>query len=284
VVESVPVHEAIKLGTPDRDEYIEAFATTIRRLGQAGISTVCYNFMPVFDWMRTDFEHRLPDRSLTVAYSQRDLDALDLSKGLPRLPAWPAGYSAAELQELISRYEGVDDATFADRFCYFIQAVAPAAEEAGVRLAIHPDDPPWSIFGLPRVVNDEASLARILACSPSPAHTLTFCTGSLGARAGNDLPAMIRRFGDRIGFVHARNVKRTGAFDFHEVDHTQPAGDVDLVEVMQALVDSGFHGPLRPDHGRTIWGETCIVGYGLYDRALGLMYLQGILDALLRNS
>ncbi|MFA5552904.1 MAG: mannonate dehydratase, partial [Trueperaceae bacterium] len=256
---------------------------TITNLGKRGVTTVCYNFMPVFDWMRTDFDYRLPDGSSTVSYSQADLDAIDLSQGLPKLPAWPQAYTAEELQALIGAYEGVTAEEFRERYGYFIRAVAPVAEAAGVKLAIHPDDPPWPIFGLPRIVNDEPSLAALLACSDSPAHGLTFCTGSLGARADNDLPAMVRRFGDRIHFVHARSVERRGEKEFNEVDHTRGAGDVDLVEVMAALVEVGFQGPIRPDHGRMIWGETGIVGYGLYDRALGLMYLQGVHDALTRN-
>lgn len=282
VVESVPVPESVKLAGPERDEHIEAYAQTIRNLGRLGVSTICYNFMPVFDWMRTDFDYRFPDGSSSVSYSQADLDAIDLSKGLPKLPAWPQAYTSDELNALIDSYSGVTDEEFLGRYAYFIRAVAPVAEEAGVKLAIHPDDPPWPIFGLPRIVNDEGSLAALLACSDSEAHGLTFCTGSLGARADNDLPAMIRRFGKRIHFVHARSVKRRGPRDFHEVDHTRGAGDVDLVEVMAALVDVGFAGPLRPDHGRMIWGETGISGYGLYDRSLGIMYLQGVHDALRR--
>src|SRR5690606_9100755 len=149
VVESVGVHEAIKLASPERDRYVEAYATTITRLGEAGVGTVCYNFMPVFDWMRTDFDYRLPDDSSVVSYSQAQLDAIDLSKGLPRLPAWPQAYSAADLESLFDRYAGVTDEEFLARYRYFIEAIAPVAEAAGVRLAIHPDDPPWPIFGLP---------------------------------------------------------------------------------------------------------------------------------------
>lgn len=284
VVESVPVHEAIKLAAPERDRYIEAYATTLQRLGAAGVRTVCYNFMPVFDWMRTDFDYRLPDGSSVVSYSQVELDAIDLSKGLPKLPAWPQAYTAAELQAMFDRYTGVTDEEFLDRFRYFIRVVAPVAQAAGVNLAIHPDDPPWRIFGLPRIVGSEAGLAAILECSDSPAHGLTFCTGSLGVVAGNDLPGMVRRFGERIHFAHLRNVKRRGEREFHEVDHTRGAGSVDLVEVMAALVDAGYTGPLRPDHGRMIWGETGIPGYGLFDRSLGLMYLQGVHDALRREN
>lgn len=282
VVESVPVHEAIKLGSAERDRYIETYAETLERLGAAGIHTVCYNFMPVFDWMRTDFDYRLPDGSSVVSYSQAEFDAIDLSKGLPKLPAWPQAYSAAELQSVFERYAGVTDEEFLGRYRYFVEAVAPVATAAGVRLAIHPDDPPWRIFGLPRIVGTEAALAAILACSDEPSHGLTFCSGSLGVLPENDLPGMARRFGPRIHFVHLRNVKRRGGRDFHEVAHVRGAGSVDLVEVMAALVEVGYAGPLRPDHGRMIWGETGIPGYGLYDRSLGIMYLQGVHDALRR--
>jgi mannonate dehydratase len=152
-----------------------------------------------------------------------------------------------------------------------------------VRLALHPDDPPWSIFGLPRIVCDAEGVRRALAAHDSPAHGLTFCTGALGARADNDLVAMARAFAPRIAFVHARSVRRTGARDFHETAHLRGAGDVDLGAVLAALVDAGVDVPLRPDHGRMIWGETGIPGYGLYDRALGLAYLQGIAEGLERR-
>lgn len=280
VVESIPLHESIKLGSPDRDRHIEAWQETLVNLAAAGIHTVCYNFMPVFDWMRTDFEFRLPDGSTSAAYVQKDFEAVDLSQGMPQLPAWPRGYTAQELRAMIARYEGVTSEVMLERFSYFINQVAPVAEQAGLRLGVHPDDPPWPILGLPRIVTDEAALAAVLSCTDNPAHGLTFCTGSLGARADNDLPAMARRFGSRTHFVHARNVRRTGERDFHEVSHHPSDGDVDLPAVIRALLESGFSGPIRPDHGRHIWGEQAIVGYGLHDRALGLMYLQGIHDSI----
>lgn len=288
VAESVAVHESIKLGADAhahphaRDDAIEAFALTLERLGRAGVEIVCYNFMPVFDWMRTEFARPLADGSTTMAHVQHDLDAIDLTLGLPQLAAWPKGYTAHELDELLERYAGVDERRLLEHYRHFIAAVAPVAERAGVRLAIHPDDPPWPIFGLPRIVNDEASLADILAASSSPAHGLTFCTGALGARGDTDVVALAERFASRSHFVHARNVRRTGERDFYEADHTPEAGDVNLVEVLRALLDGGFSGPLRPDHGRMIWGETGIPGYGLHDRALGLMYLRGAYDTLRR--
>lgn len=281
-VESVPVHEAIKLADAERDRFIDSYRQTVRNLGAAGIRVVCYNFMPVIDWMRTDFDYRLADGSVVTSYSQAEFDAIDLTGGLPKLPAWPQGYTYGEFQALTDRYAGVTDADYLERYRYFVEAVAPVAEEAGVFLGIHPDDPPWPIFGLPRIAGTESQLQALLDCSPSPAHGLTFCSGSLGVLAENDLPAMVRRFSDRIHFVHLRNLRRRGEREFHEVDHTRAAGDVDLVEIMRALTATGYTGPVRPDHGRMIWGETGIAGYGLHDRALGVMYLQGIHDAFRR--
>lgn len=278
VVESVPVHESIKLGADDRDRHIETYAKSLKVLGAAGIRTVCYNFMPVFDWLRTEFAMDLPDGSNTMSYVHADLAKYRFEEGMPRLPAWAKGYSGPELMELAERYASIDAAQYLEHYRYFIEGVIPAAEAADVRLVIHPDDPPWSIFGLPRIINSAETLAAALAVSDSPYHGLTFCSGSLGARRENDLVAMVRAFGSRIGFVHLRNVKYTGELDFYESAHPQDAGDVDLVAIMAALDEVGFDGPVRPDHGRMIWGETGTQGYGLYDRALGLMYLRGAHD------
>ncbi|MFN8447845.1 MAG: mannonate dehydratase [Anaerolineae bacterium] len=163
-----------------------------------------------------------------------------------------------------------------ENLAYFLRRVVPVAEESGVYLAIHPDDPPWSILGLPRIVRDADTIQRIFDAVDSPHNGLTFCTGSLGTAPQNDLPAMARRFADRIHFVHLRNVELTGDRSFVEVAHSDPAGHVDMAAVMEALVDTGYSGPIRPDHGRMIWGETGRVGYGLHDRALAVMYLYGL--------
>jgi mannonate dehydratase len=160
----------------------------------------------------------------------------------------------------------------------------PVAEESGVKLAIHPDDPPWSIFGLPRIIKDAAALRRFVDLVDSPANGVTFCTGSLGASLDNDLPSMAREIGGRgrIHFAHCRNVKVTGDRQFYESKHPSEFGSVDMLEVLRALYETGFEGPIRPDHGRMIWGETGKPGYGLYDRALGATYLQGLWEALSR--
>lgn len=282
VIESIPVHESIKLGLPERDRYIENYQQSIRNLGACGIGVLCYNFMPVFDWVRTDLAMPMPDGSNALAYRHDDLARMDFSDGLPDMPAWANQYTAAELKAVMAAYQAIDDEVLFQNLTYFLQAVVPVAEQSGVRLAIHPDDPPWSVFGLPRIVRDATMLQRILDAVPSPANGLTFCTGSLGALSSNDLPAMARQFGERIHFVHLRNIKHDSAQDFHEAEHPSAFGAVDMLAVVRALVESGFDGPVRPDHGRMIWGESGKAGYGLYDRALGAMYLQGLFEAVER--
>lgn len=283
VIESVPVHEAIKLGLPERDRYIEAYQQTIRHLGQCGVRVLCYNLMPVFDWVRTDLAMPMSDGSTALAYRHAELLQMDFSAGMPDMPAWANAYSAEELRAVLAQYASLSEDQFVDNVRYFLEAIVPVAEAADVRLACHPDDPPWPVFGLPRIVRDAASIQRLLDLVPSPYHGLTFCTGSLGARAENDLPAMIRQFAGRIHFAHLRNVRRTTERDFHETEHPSSFGDVDMLRVVEALVETGFDGPYRPDHGRMIWGETGKPGYGLYDRALGVMYLQGLVEAIRRR-
>ena len=285
VVESIPVHEDIKLGRPTRDRLIDRYCASVRAMGDLRIPVLCYNFMPVFDWMRTDLARRLPDGSTALAYDDRALDAIDLSRGTGELPGWAATYTGSELQALLAAYHTVDAGRLWDHLGYFLERVVPAAAQAGVRLALHPDDPPWSIFGLPRIITDAAALERLVKLVDDPANGVTFCTGSLGALPENDLPAMIRRLGrmGRIHFAHCRNVRVTGERQFHETAHPSAYGSVDLFEVLRALKDVAFTGPMRPDHGRMIWGETGRPGYGLYDRALGITYLQGLWEAIARS-
>lgn len=280
VVESLNVHEDIKLGRPSRDRLIDQYCESLANIGAAGIPVVCYNFMPVFDWMRTDLALPAPDGSNSLSYEDAALKAYDLSKGTEGLPGWGRTVSSSELARLLDAYSTVDESMLWDHLEYFLERVVPAATEAGVVMAIHPDDPPWTVFGLPRIVTDRASLARILSIVDVPANGLTFCTGSLGANPDNDLPAMIREFGSRIHFAHCRNVKHTGRRSFYEVAHPSVLGNVDMRQVMAAYRDVGFTGPMRPDHGRMIWGETGQPGYGLYDRALGATYLYGLWEGL----
>lgn len=279
VVESIPVHEAIKIGLPERDQYIENYQQSIRNMGTVGIPVLCYNFMPVFDWMRTDLAMIREDGSTALSYHDADLEKIDLSKGTGDRPAWIT-YDAETLNYLREMYQNVDEARLFDNLAYFLKAVVPVAAEVGVRMAIHPDDPPWSIFGLPRIVRDASTIQNLLQVVDSPYHGLTFCTGSLGVLPDNDLPAIIHQFADRINFVHARNVRITGERSFHEVEHPSAFGQVNMRAVMQALIENDFTGPIRPDHGRMIWGEQGRPGYGLYDRALGAMYLQGLIEGI----
>jgi mannonate dehydratase len=282
VVESIPVHEDIKLGRPSRDRLVDAYCESVRAMGELGIGVLCYNFMPIFDWTRTDLAEVQADGSTALSYDERALARIDLSRGTGDLPGWATAYTAPELAALLDAYKSVDTERLWENLAYFLERVVPEAERAGVKMAIHPDDPPWPIFGLPRIVTDGPSLDRLTRIVDSPANGITFCTGSLGSSPDNDLPAIARRLGDRrrINFAHCRNVKRTGERQFRESPHPSRFGDVDMLAVLGALYETGFTGPMRPDHGRMIWGETGRPGYGLYDRALGATYLQGLWEGI----
>lgn len=280
VIESIPVPEAIKRGTDERDALIDIYCQSVRNMGRAGVRVLCYNFMPVFDWMRTDLRLQLNDGSWVTGYSHRHMVDYDISRGFENRVAWAHGFTGAELEAALEQYAGIDDERLFENLAYFLRRVVPVAQEAGVLLALHPDDPPWSILGLPRIVRDETTIQRILDIVDTPHNGLTFCTGSLGTLASNNLPAMVRRFADRINFVHLRNVEITDDKSFFEVAHSAASGSVDMRAVIEALVDIGYAGPIRPDHGRMIWGETGRAGYGLYDRALAVMYLYGLWQAI----
>jgi len=283
VIESIPVHEDIKLGRPTRDRLIDNYAESIRQISAAGgVGVLCYNFMPVFDWMRTDLAMRLPDGSVTLAFDDAALARIDLSNGTGDLPGWAHAYTRDEMAALLAAYRGVTNEQMWEHLAYFLERVVPVAEEFGVAMALHPDDPPWPIFGLPRIITDCAALERVVSLVDRPANGLTFCTGSLGSRPDNDVVAMARRFAARrrINFAHCRNVRLTGERRFHEVPHPSAYGDVDMRGVLAALRDGGFTGPMRSDHGRMIWGEHGRPGYGLHDRALGATYLSGLWEGL----
>jgi len=286
VIESIPVHEDIKLGRPTRDRLIDNYAESIRSMAATGVSVLCYNFMPVFDWMRTDLAMALSDGSTTLAFDDRAAASIDLSRGTGDLPGWATAYDATELAALLAAYRDVDGEQLWEHLAHFLERVVPVAEEFGVRMALHPDDPPWSIFGLPRIITDGGALDRLVSLVDSPANGITFCTGSLGSRPDNDVVAMARRFATqgRIHFAHCRNVRIVGPRSFEEVPHPSRFGIVDMSGVLAALYDAGFDGPMRPDHGRMIWGEKGRPGYGLYDRALGAAYLQGLWEGLSRES
>ena len=242
--------------------------------------------MPVFDWLRSDLAHKNIDGSTSLIYRHEQVLAMDPAKGGLSLPGWDESYSAEGLAALLEEYAAVDAEALWDNLGYFIRAIMPACEEAGVNMAIHPDDPPWDIFGLPRIVTNEKNLDRLLALDPSPRNGLTLCTGSLGASPANDIPALLRKYSaaGRIHFVHARNIRLVGDNGFDETAHPSQYGSLDMYEILKALYDTGFDGYIRPDHGRMIWGEHGRPGYGLYDRALGAVYLEGLWEAITKNA
>lgn len=278
VIESIPVHEDIKLGRPERDRYIDAFCESLEHVAAVDVDVVCYNFMPVVDWTRTSTDSRLPDGSTTLAYDHEALGSFEDIEELSNLPGWATAYEPQELRGLLDAYEEVSTDDLWQNLIYFLDRVVPVAERVGVPLAIHPDDPPWSVFDLPRIITGEEAFEQLTSAVDSPANGVTLCTGSLGADPTQDLAQIADRFEDRIHFVHARNVSVTGPKQFHETAH--PDGDIDFSAVLKTLKENGFTGPLRPDHGRMIWGETGRPGYGLYDRALGASYLRGLWDVV----
>jgi mannonate dehydratase len=283
VVESVPVHEDIKLGRPARDSLIQNYGETLMRLGHAGVKVVCYNFMPVFDWFRSDVAKLLPDGSFTLSYDNNAVAALNPAISDVSLPGWDESYTKAELRALLSAYENVDENALWENLAYFLTKIIPFCERVGIALAIHPDDPPWSIFGLPRIITGAPSYKKLRAISSSKANGIAFCTGSLGASKENDLVEIAREYAESIYYVHARNIKLTGEKSFDEVAHPSACGDVKMYDIFHALYKGNFKGYIRSDHGRMIWGESGAPGYGLYDRALGAAYIRGLWEAIERG-
>lgn len=295
VVESVPVHEDIKLGRPTRDRLIANYQENIRRLGEAGVKCICYNFMPVFDWTRTDLAKPRLDGAAVLAYDQSIIDCItDPQAFADRIQQGAGDFEMAgwepermaELKKLFAQYASVSHEDLFRNLQYFLKAVIPVCEQYDVKLAIHPDDPPWDIFGLPRICTNAENVRRILSLVDSPYNGLTLCSGSMGSNPCNDIPAMVREFGaqGRIHFAHVRNIRFTGPGQFEEAAHFSGDGSLDLYEIMKAYHDVGFDGYIRPDHGRMIWDEQGRAGYGLYDRALGAVYLSGLWEALEKGS
>lgn len=324
VVESLPVHEDIKKGRPARARYIENYQQSIRNLAACGIRTVCYNFMPVLDWSRTNLAYEMPDGSRALRFVWEDFALFDLcilqrpgaeadyepevqasarqafSQMTPEqvaeltntvllgLPGSNEAFSLDTFQGLLNEYATIGDRELRQHLYEFIREVAPVAQEVGVKLCIHPDDPPRPLLGLPRVVSTEGDLAQLMAASPETANGITFCTGSLGIRPDNDLPGMIERFGHRIHFIHLRTTKREqDPRNFHEADHL--AGDVDMYAVIRAIVleqkrreQAGVgetNIPMRPDHGHQMLDDlhkTTYPGYSAIGRLRGLAELRGL--------
>lgn len=330
VVESIPVHEAIKTRTGDFEHYIANYQESIRNLGSSGIDTVCYNFMPILDWTRTDLDAPMHDGSTGLRFDATQFAAFDLyivqrkeamalyteeqqaaaqvwldnadEESIHRLtrnviaglPGSEESFTIEEFREVLATYAEVGDAELRANLYQFINAIAPIAQEAGVRLSIHPDDPPYPILGLPRVVSTEQDAKMLLESCKVPANGLCFCTGSYGVRADNDLVGMVERLGDRIHFVHLRATHREADGSFHEADHLD--GDVDMYGVMKALIqeqkkrkdagrdDSGRPDPrlpFRPDHGHRMLDDLNATkrtnpGYTAIGRLRGLAELRGL--------
>ena len=285
VVESVPTHEDIKLGKPTRDRLIANFQQNIRHCAEVGVKVICYNFMPVFDWTRTEMARELPDGSFTLAFDAKAVARIDPEKGIA-LPGWDASYQPEQLKSLLAEYKSVDEEALWANLGYFLKAIIPVAEEAGIKMAMHPDDPPRPIFGLPRIVKNREDLQRLVNMVDSTANGLTLCSGSLGADLCNNVEALVREFGSqgRIHFGHLRNVKVEPDGTFYESTHRSCDGSLDMAAIVKAYHDINFEGYVRPDHGRMIWGETGKPGYGLYDRALGAVYLNGLWEAISKYS
>ena len=290
VIESVNIHEDIKLGLPTRDKYIQNYKESIRNLGKIGVKVICYNFMPVFDWLRTELAMKLEDGSEAMAYDNSIVQKLDPIKMVEDmatnsngfvLPGWEP-YRLKELKDTLEKYKNIDEEKLFENLKYFLENIIPVCEEVDVKMAIHPDDPPWSLFGLPRIVTNKENIDRLVKLVDSPYNGLTLCSGSLGSNPENNIPELIRHFGSkgRIHFGHVRNLKFVSDKEFHESSHLSSDGSFDMFEIMKAYHDIGFEGYIRPDHGRMIWGEKARPGYGLYDRALGVAYLNGLWEAI----
>lgn len=290
VIESVNIHDDIKIGLPSRDQYIENYKTTIRNLAEYGIEVICYNFMPIFDWIKTDLEYVLPDGSITMAFEKAGIERspeeiikdVEASSGDYSLPGWEPE-RLVHVKELFEAYKDVNDQKLRENLAYFLKAIIPVCEEVGIKMAIHPDDPPYSIFDLPRIVKNREDLDWICNVVDSPSNGITLCTGSIGEDPQNNVYEILAEFckRDRIPFAHIRNIKYLGKEkDFYEAPHLSTEGSLDMFEILKAMHDNGFDGYIRPDHGRMIWGETGRPGYGLYDRAIGASYLIGLWEAL----
>ncbi len=287
-IESVNIHDAIKTGAAERDKYIDAYIETLKNLGMEGLGLVCYNFMPVFDWTRTELARVREDGSTVLAYTQEAVDALDPEKMFESIagdmngtvmPGWEPE-RMARVKELFGLYKDVDEERLFSNLVYFLERIMPVCDKFGIKMAIHPDDPAWSVFGLPRIINNKKNILRLMAAVDDPHNGVTFCSGSYGTDLNNDLPDMIRSLKGRVHFAHVRNLRFNTPTDFEEAAHLSSDGSFDMYEIMKALYEIGFDGPIRPDHGRMIWDEVAMPGYGLYDRALGAAYLNGLWEAI----
>ena len=287
-IESVNIHDSIKIGLPDRDKYIENYITTLENLAKADIKLVCYNFMPVFDWTRSELAKKRDDGSTVLSYDQDKIDEINPDEMFKQIDSNSQGFvmpgwepeRLAHVKELFEAYKDVGEQNLFDNLVYFLKKIQPVCEKHGIMMAIHPDDPAWPVFNLPRIINNKENILKLLNAVDSKFNGLTLCTGSLGSNPDNDICDIIKATKGRVHFAHIRNLRHHSPGKFEEAAHLSRVGTMDMYKIMKTLYETGFDGPIRPDHGRMIWGEVAMPGYGLYDRALGATYLNGLLEAI----
>ena len=287
-IESVNIHDAIKIGLPEREKYIDNYIITLENLAKADIHLVCYNFMPVFDWTRSDLAKRRADGSTVLSYNQELIDKIEPDKLFSQidgksngfvLPGWEPE-RLTRVKELFELFKDVDTEKLFENLVYFLNRIKPVCEKYNIKMAIHPDDPAWPVFNLPRIMTGKENIVRLLKAVDAEFNGITLCSGSLGSNPNNDICDIIRAAKGRIHFAHVRNLIHHGPGKFDEAAHLSSDGSFDMYEIVKSLYEAGFDGPVRPDHGRAIWGEVAMPGYGLYDRALGATYLNGLLEAI----